>query len=71
MYTRETLRKTDLLFKMAEIYHLQLKTKEDSRGSGLEPQMGGRQLVWRWESRCLVNKCLLDQARTMRHREEF
>ena len=71
MYTRETLRKTDLLFKMAEIYHLQLKTKEDSRGSGLEPQMGGRQLVWRWESRFLVNKSLLDQARTMRHREEF
>ena len=47
-------------------YHLQLKTKEDVGGSGLELQGGGRQFTWRWKS-----KCLLGLAEKVGHREEF
>ena len=45
------------------IYHLQLKTKEDV-GGGLGLQRGGRQFTWRWKSKCLLNKCLLGQSET-------
>ena len=40
-------------------HHLQLTTKEDVSGSGLGLQTGGRQLTWRWKSKCFVHKCLL------------
>ena len=42
-------------------YHLQLKAKEDVGVRGLGHQRGGRQLTWRWKSKCLVDKCLLGQ----------
>ena len=36
-------------------YHLQLKTKEDVGGSGLELQREGRQYTWKWKSKCFVD----------------
>ena len=42
-------------------YHLQLKTKEDVEGRSLGLHRGGRQFTWRWRSKCLVNRCLLNQ----------
>ena len=52
-------------------YHLQLETKENVEGSGLELQRGERQFTWRWKSKCLVSKCLPCFAKTMRHGEDF
>ena len=52
-------------------YHFQLKTKEDVGISGLWPQKGGKQLTWRWKSKCFVNKCFLGHEETVGHREKF
>ena len=52
-------------------YHLQLKTKEDVGGSGLGLQRAGRQFMWRWKSKCLINKCLLGCSETMGHRVDL
>lgn len=30
---------------------------EEGRGTGVGLQRGGRQFKWRWENKCLVNKC--------------
>ena len=43
--------------------HLQLKPKEDARGSDLGPQRGRRQLTWGWKSTCLINRGLLGLQR--------
>lgn len=39
-------------------YYIQLKTNEDVGGGGLGHQKNGRQFLWRWESKCLVDKSL-------------
>lgn len=44
----------------------QLKTKK-MRVGGLGLQRGERQLSWRQKSISLVNKCLMNQAETIRH----
>ena len=50
-------------------HHLQLKIKKkDVRSSGLGLQRGGRKFTGRWESKCLVNECLLCQAEKMGYR---
>ena len=48
-------------------HHLQLTTKEDVSGSGLGLQTGGRQLTWRWKSKCFVHNVCWD-GETMGHR---
>lgn len=50
-------------------HQLQLLAEEDVGDRGLVLWWGGKQLTWRWKSKCLVNKCLLGQAETMGHRD--
>ena len=44
-------------------YHLQLKSKRNVEGSGLEIQRGGSHLTWRWMSKWWVNKYRTKQRR--------
>ena len=56
---------------MSETLTLNTTLTKDERGcwgSGLGFQGERGQFTWRWESKCLVNKCLLGQAETMGHR---
>ena len=39
--------------------------EEDVGDRGLVLWLGGKQLTWRWKSKCLVKKCLLGQAEPM------
>lgn len=45
-------------------YYIQLKTNEDVGGGGLGHQKNGRQFLWRWESKCLVDKSLWEHEVT-------
>ena len=46
-------------------YYLQLQKNKDNGGSDLGFWREGKQLAWRWKSKCLVNKYLLGQEDLM------
>ena len=47
------------------------KDKEDVGGGGLGRQRGGRPWPWTWTSKCWGSTCLLGQAETVGHGEDF